>query len=493
MADKYTPERATSGKERLRTWWKKVENNFVKIFGAVNKHIDGTADRHTADMIDYSDTETVKAKLDSTDTKLDTKVDKVSGKSLIDSGVADNLEYDTDKEEILIKVSEPSQGLRVKSTAFSESTKIESGSITIESDASGLGNYLSLSPFGGIMINTPTTSNADIRLVTPKGTHKISEKANTSDVFLKSGDVVLAKGKIIKVTKDGESTAYDGSTENIQIRGDAMFIRANDVEPYGLMLSKDGIVLDTDNNENVNIKSGEITVYKKDSTGNSVAHKLTEKMSVSDLESYLLNGGQKSIIGDLYVSGGESSTNDITLWRVENNEPVTHKLSEKANSADIGTLSDLATTDKSSIVAAINEVKSSGGGDVLDNLTYDSTNDIINSSANLLLENSASVAAYNGTFRGDIKIGQLGANKWAYTISPITGFSTSVDVTCTSGNKVHSLANKADSNDVLTKTNTAAFTPTGDYQPATKKYVDDTIKAAIEKYNTEAMALLGED
>ena len=493
MADKYTPERATNGKEWLRTWWKKVENNFTKIFGAVNKHIDGTADRHTADMIDYSDTETVKAKLDSTDTKLDTKVDKVSGKSLIDSGVADNLKYDTDKEEILIKVSEPSQGLRVKSTAFSESTKIESGSITIESDASGLGNYLSLSPFGGIMINTPTTSNADIRLVTPKGTHKISEKANSSDVFLKSGDVVLAKGKIIKVTKDGESTAYDGSTENIQIRGDAMFIRANDVEPYGLMLSKDGIVLDTDNNENVNIKSGEITVYKKDSTGNSVAHKLTEKMSVSDLESYLLNGGQKSIIGDLYVNGGESSTNDITLWRVEKNGPVTHKLSEKANSADVGTLSDLTTTDKSSIVAAINEVKASGGGDVLDNLTYDSTNDIINSSANLLLENSASVAAYNGTFRGDIKIGQLGANKWAYTISPITGFSTSVDVTCTSGNKVHSLANKADSNDVLTKTNTAAFAPTGDYQPATKKYVDDTIKAAIGKYNTEAMALLGED
>ena len=497
--------------------------------------------------------ETVKARLDSTDTKLDTKVDKVSGKSLIDSDVADNLKYDTDKEEILIKVSEPSQGLRVKSTAFSESTKIESGGITIESDASGLGNYLSLSPFGGIMINTPTTSNADIRLVTPKGTHKISEKANTSDVFLKSGDVVLAKGKIIKVTKDGESTAYDGSTENIQIRGDAMFIRANDVEPYGLMLSKNGIVLDTDDNENVNIKSGEITVYKKDSTGNSVAHKLTEKMSVSDLESYLLNGGQKSIIGDLYVNGGESSTNDITLWRVEKNGPVTHKLSEKANMSnssggfaagegayaygtkevasgeigllgmtdlnaiqlgtgtngqefsvqvydyvlvvsgeergkksatdgkkyikDVGKLSDLATADKSSIVAAINEVKSSGGGDVLGNLTYDGTNDIINSSANLLLENSASVAAYNGTFRGDIKIGQLGANKWAYTISPTTGFSTSVDVTCTSGNKVHSLANKADKTDVLTKTNTAAFTPTGDYQPATKKYVDDAIAA----------------
>ncbi|MDO5586506.1 MAG: hypothetical protein Q4G53_05425 [Clostridia bacterium] len=473
MADKYTPERATNGKEWLRTWWKKVENNFVKIFGAVSKHIDGTADRHTADMIDYSDTETVKAKLDSTDTKLDTKVDKVSGKSLIDSGVAGSLHKQAGG--IVYNASKD---------AFTVGDVSDGGSVM--SDMNGNVTYT----FGSYA--KITSYDVEVKKARHLA-HRLSEKANTSDVFLKSGDVVLAKGKIIKVTKDGESTANDGSKENIQIRGDAMFIRANDVEPYGLMLSKDGIVLDTDNNENVNIKSGEITVYKKDSTGNSVAHKLTEKMSVSDLESYLLNGGQKSIIGDLYVSGGESSTNDITLWRVENNEPVTHKLSEKANAADVGSLLDLTTTDKSSVVAAINEVKSSGGGDVLDNLTYDSTNDIINSSANLLLENSASVAAYNGTFRGDIKIGQLGANKWAYRISPITGFSTSVDVTCTAGNKIHSLANKADSNDVLTKTNTAAFTPTGDYQPATKKYVDDTIKAAIEKYNTEAMALLGED
>ena len=57
----------------------------------------------------------------------------------------------------------------------------------------------------------------------------------------------------------------------------------------------------------------------------------------------------------------------------------------------------------------------------------------------------------------------------------------------------HKLSEKVNASDVLTKTNTAAFTPTGDYQPATKKYVDDAIKTAIEKYNTEAMTLLGED
>ena len=32
---------------------------------------------------------------------------------------------------------------------------------------------------------------------------------------------------------------------------------------------------------------------------------------------------------------------------------------------------------------------------------------------------------------------------------------------------------KTNSSDVLTKTNTTSYTPTGDYNPATKKYVDD--------------------
>ena len=39
----------------------------------------------------------------------------------------------------------------------------------------------------------------------------------------------------------------------------------------------------------------------------------------------------------------------------------------------------------------------------------------------------------------------------------------------------HKLSEKANTTDVLTKTNTTEFTPTGDYQPATKKYIDDTV------------------
>jgi len=40
------------------------------------------------------------------------------------------------------------------------------------------------------------------------------------------------------------------------------------------------------------------------------------------------------------------------------------------------------------------------------------------------------------------------------------------------------ISNKANTSDVLTKTNTTEFTPTWYYQPATKKYVDDNISAA---------------
>ncbi len=42
----------------------------------------------------------------------------------------------------------------------------------------------------------------------------------------------------------------------------------------------------------------------------------------------------------------------------------------------------------------------------------------------------------------------------------------------------NALSDKANVSDVITKTNTTAFTPTNNYQPATKKYVDDSVSAA---------------
>lgn len=50
-------------------------------------------------------------------------------------------------------------------------------------------------------------------------------------------------------------------------------------------------------------------------------------------------------------------------------------------------------------------------------------------------------------------------------------------------NNSRSLTKKADADQVLTKTNTIAFTPTADYHPTTKKYVDDKVVGlATESY-----------
>ena len=52
--------------------------------------------------------------------------------------------------------------------------------------------------------------------------------------------------------------------------------------------------------------------------------------------------------------------------------------------------------------------------------------------------------------------------------------------TCTNiNNKWRGYGTLAFTSSVLTKTNTSSYTPTGDYNPATKKYVDDAITTAI--------------
>ncbi len=347
--------------------------------------------------------EDINKKIDITaaDTKLDTKVDKVEGKSLVD-------------------VTDIRTAVQSGDLTFADGKKItlrstesgDTGTNVIAASGMTVGYNNMKTTIGCDSARFSFTDTNENVFITPNdvtinqggnAVHRLTEKANTSDVFSKSGDVVLADGKGIELrgVKDGES------------------------------------VLNVINGKGITVSTGDGIEY------NSI----------------------KIDTNDVVISGLHTSDSGVPVI-------TSHKLSNKV--------------DKSSGESLID-------ANIADNLTYDSTNDIINSDANLLLTNTNSVAAYNGTFRGDIKIGQLGANKWAYTISPITGFSTSVDVTCTLGNVVHNLSAKADTTNVLTRNNTQTFTPTGDYQPATKKYVDDAIKTAIEKYNTEAMALLGED
>ena len=67
---------------------------------------------------------------------------------------------------------------------------------------------------------------------------------------------------------------------------------------------------------------------------------------------------------------------------------------------------------------------------------------------------------------------------------PIIATTIYGDITLHKAEKTHNLSEKANTTDVLTKTNTTEFTPTGDYNPATKKYVDDNKIDIIDDLNT---------
>ena len=227
-----------------------------------------------------------------------------------------------------------------------------------------------------------------------KTVHKLSSKANSSDVFLKSGDVALADGK--KVSLSSSESGNDGTLT---------------IRPTGISLSRDTSMGTNDVAVSAysGISVGGYGVYISINTIDGEQHKLSEKADKAEVflpaKDIALESGKKISI---------TNSND-TMTATLSGEEL--KIAEKDNDYKYARIS-----------ANDVEVK-----------TYyaDETNDPV--------------------------------------------FVT------------HKLSEKVNSSNVLTKTNTAAFTPTGDYQPATKKYVDDTIKAAIEKYNTEAMALLGED
>ena len=385
--------------------------------------------------------EDINKKIDITaaDTKLNTKVDKVEGKGLVDATDIRTAVQNGD----LTFADEKKITLRSTESGDTGTNVIDAASMTVEYNNMKTAIGCSTARFSFTDTNKNVFIQPENVTINQGGktVHALSSKANTSDVFLKSDDVVLAKDKIIKVIKDGESTVYDGSTENIQIRGDAMFIRANDVEPYGLTLRKSGITLEAANEsgttKTVSISPSDVTIIDPDSNG--YQHKLTEKLSQSQLELYLINSDEKQFYGGISVTrnnddadikviipGNPNTGVETTVHKLSNKVDkvsgkslidenvanaityaqaevealdtiviskrasfasiissgitsfgdisatngsdvianvagaeglVEHKLSEKVNTSDVGALSTLATTNKSSIVAAINELK----------------------------------------------------------------------------------------------------------------------------------------
>ena len=66
-----------NGQTKLRHWWIVIRDNLSNLLGWYNSHIDGTADRHRAEDIDYDDSGTVKEKINKIDMSLFKQTNKL--------------------------------------------------------------------------------------------------------------------------------------------------------------------------------------------------------------------------------------------------------------------------------------------------------------------------------------------------------------------------------------------------------------------------------
>lgn len=180
--------------------------------------------------------------------------------------------------------------------------------------------------------------------------------------------------------------------------------------------------------------------------------------------------------------------------------------------ANIGNLNNLTTEDKSSIVNAINEVMDSSINaaipvvDIRNNSMIGTNYIFADSEDRLAIAEAIRKTTKDGTKKGTILIianDELslmmiklsgatnnrpnysflgyGSKKYKYSNSRIFFYDGNIvlndDFTfyaATRSNGVYI----CEKDDVITKTNTTSYTPTADYHPATKKYVDDSIAAA---------------
>ena len=275
--------------------------------------------------------------------RLTNKVDKISGKSLIDKAFADD-----------ISTRKTTSGNGNIATIDSQ---LETYSITTR-----LGAEVAIS-------GMDDSGNTVIK-------HKLSEKANTSDVFLKSGDVVLADGK--KVSLSSSESGNDGTLT---------------IRPTGISLSRD------------------------------------TSMGTNDVAVSAYSG----------ISVGGYGV-DISINTIDGEQ---HKLSEKADKAEVFLPSKDIALESGKKISITNS---------------NDTNAATLSGEELKIAEKDNDYKYARISANDVEV------KTYYT-----------DETNDPVFVIHKLSEKVNSSNVLTKINTAAFTPTGDYQPATKKYVDDIV------------------
>lgn len=155
-------------------------------------------------------------------------------------------------------------------------------------------------------------------------------------------------------------------------------------------------------------------------------------------------------------------------------------------SANIGNLNNLITKDKSSLVNAINEVANYKEiteltDETIDLRTLDKGVYIVSSSVDKIKCGSYSSTTFDISLllnHDKDRILLVGSDGTTYNTGYLFAGSRIVYLMgFGSGKESYIITSMYSLSEVLPKNNTKSYTPTGDYNPATKKYVDDAVAA----------------
>lgn len=185
-----------NGKTMLRKFWPIVKSNFANLLSWFNAHISGTADRHTAEHIDYDSGTTVKAKIDkeitdrqSGDSALQGKINtettnRVNGDNALQNKItaettnrqnADNT-LRTDIENLLAKKADEETAGGFKAGGAKEnapySVTIGSGAETIATEAVAVGKEAKATAFGTAV---GAYAEANAHFATAIGSYAVTE------------------------------------------------------------------------------------------------------------------------------------------------------------------------------------------------------------------------------------------------------------------------------------------------------------------------------
>ena len=202
----------------------------------------------------------------------------------------------------------------------------------------------------------------------------------------------------------------------------------------------------------------------------TVNHSTNSSKLGGQLPAYYAKSADVGTVGSLTTTAkivvGAINEHDIEIGTVaslktEKKDNLVNAINEIHD--DLGTLSNLTTTAKTDAIAAINEVKAQANANDLDNT--DLRNKKADKTNVLQLDNTTAYTPtrdYHPATKAYVD-SLTGGASWGEIVNNIEDQEDLMQLLNDRPTKVQ----------VLTKTNTTAFTPSANYHPATKKYVDD--------------------